>query len=42
MRYYIADCHFFHESLNTQMDERGFSSAAEMNEYMIEKHIVII
>ncbi|MCR5178795.1 MAG: metallophosphoesterase family protein [Lachnospiraceae bacterium] len=37
MRYYIADCHFFHESLNTQMDERGFSSAAEMNEYMIEK-----
>lgn len=37
MRYYIADCHFFHESLNTQMDMRGFSSAAEMNGYMIEK-----
>ncbi len=37
MRYYIADCHFFHESLNDQMDRRGFSSAEEMNAYMIEK-----
>lgn len=37
MRYYIADLHFFHESLNTKMDCRGFKSAEEMNEYMIEK-----
>lgn len=35
MRYYIADLHFFHESLNTQMDKRGFSSVEEMNEHMI-------
>ena len=37
MRYYIADCHFFHESLNRQMDCRGFGSAEEMNAYMLEK-----
>lgn len=35
MRYYIADCHFFHKSLNYQMDCRGFASAEEMNDYMI-------
>lgn len=34
MRYYIADCHFFHENLNTKMDMRGFQSAEEMNAYM--------
>ena len=27
MRYYIADCHFFHEQLNDQMDHRGFKDA---------------
>ena len=37
MRYYIADCHFFHESLNYQMDCRGFAGAEEMNNYMIEQ-----
>ena len=37
MRYYIADCHFFHNSLNYQMDCRGFADAEEMNAYMIEK-----
>lgn len=37
MRYYIADCHFYHASLNTQMDMRGFSGEEEMNEYMIER-----
>lgn len=37
MRYYISDCHFFHRSLNTAMDCRGFASVEEMNEYMIKK-----
>ena len=37
MRYYIADCHFFHGALNIKMDKRGFDSAEEMNEYMIRK-----
>ena len=37
MRYYIADCHFFHDSLNYQMDNRGFANAEEMNAYMIEQ-----
>ena len=37
MRYYIADCHFFHENINHRMDKRGFSDALEMNEYMIKK-----
>ncbi|MBR1670849.1 MAG: hypothetical protein IJ695_09135 [Butyrivibrio sp.] len=37
MIYYIADCHFFHEALNTRMDERGFAGAEEMNEYMIKR-----
>ena len=37
MRYYIADCHFFHAALNTKMDKRGFSSVEEMNEYMLKK-----
>ncbi len=35
MRYYIADCHFFHGSLNRQMDCRGFADTEEMNNYMI-------
>ena len=26
LRYYIADCHFFHDSLNRQMDCRGFAN----------------
>ncbi len=37
MRYYIADCHFYHESLLSSMDQRGFSDVEEMNEYMIKK-----
>lgn len=37
MRYYIADCHFFHRSLLDRMDARGFSTVEEMNAYMIEK-----
>ena len=37
MRYYIADCHFFHENINHRMDKRGFSDALEMNEYMIKR-----
>ena len=37
MRYYIADCHFFHRKMNTEMDKRGFESVEEMNEYMIKK-----
>lgn len=35
MRYYIADCHFFHGAMNRHMDCRGFESAEAMNEYMI-------
>ncbi len=37
MRYYIADCHFFHSALNQVMDCRGFADAEEMNEYMIRQ-----
>ena len=37
MRYYIADCHFFHNSLNHQMDNRGFANAGELNNYMISQ-----
>ena len=37
MRYYIADLHFFHENLNGAMDNRGFSTKEEMNEYMISQ-----
>lgn len=37
MRYYISDLHFFHGNLNTKMDFRGFGSAEEMNEYMLQK-----
>lgn len=37
MRYYIADLHFFHENLNTNMDCRGFADAGEMNAYMLKK-----
>lgn len=37
MKYFIADCHFFHDKLNTQMDCRGFANAEEMNAYMLEK-----
>lgn len=37
MRYYISDMHFFHESLNTQMDNRGFASVEDMHEYMIKQ-----
>lgn len=37
MRYYIADCHFFHGELNTKMDCRGFSGVEEMNAYMLKK-----
>jgi len=37
MRYYIADCHFYHRNLLTEMDSRGFKSVEQMNEVMIEK-----
>ena len=32
---YISDLHFYHGSLNRQMDERGFADYQEMNRYMI-------
>ena len=37
LRYYIADCHFFHAAQNERMDRRGFSCVEEMNKYMLEK-----
>lgn len=37
MRYYISDMHFFHESLNVQMDKRGFENLEQMHEYMIKQ-----
>lgn len=35
MRYYISDLHFYHDTLNHQMDCRGFRDVQDMNEYMI-------
>ena len=32
---YIADCHFYHRRLNTEMDCRGFASVEAMNDHMI-------
>ena len=37
MRYYISDLHFGHAKLNTEMDHRGFASAEEMNQHMINQ-----
>lgn len=37
MRYYIADCHFYHRNLLKMMDRRDFQSLEEMHEVMIEK-----
>ncbi len=37
MRYYIADCHFYHRNLLTHLDNRQFSSVEEMNACMIER-----
>ena len=37
MRYYIADCHFYHDNLNRRMDMRGFADAEQMNAHMIEQ-----
>lgn len=37
MRYYISDLHFFHESLLTKMDKRGFASCEEMHSYMVAR-----
>ena len=34
---YISDLHFYHHSLNKQMDLRGFKDFHEMNSYMIEQ-----
>ena len=34
---YIADCHFYHNRICTEMDHRGFSGYEEMNEYMISQ-----
>lgn len=36
MRYYIADCHFFHEKVRL-MDKRPFESLEEMHEVMIQR-----
>ena len=35
MRYYISDLHFYHKNLNAMMDNRGFDTVEDMNEYMI-------
>lgn len=32
---YIADCHFFHNRICQEMDNRGFSGFEKMNEHMI-------
>ena len=32
---YIADCHFYHDRICREMDNRGFSGYEEMNEHMI-------
>lgn len=37
MRYYIADCHFYHRALLNSMDHRGFQDVDEMNAYMIKQ-----
>lgn len=37
MRYYISDLHFWHRRLNQNMDQRGFETVEEMNEYMISQ-----
>lgn len=37
MRYYIADCHFYHKNLLERMDKRPFETVEEMNEYMIRQ-----
>lgn len=37
MRYYIADLHFFHNSMNFRMDKRGFQTEEEMNEHLIRQ-----
>jgi calcineurin-like phosphoesterase family protein len=34
---YIADCHFYHNRICREMDNRGFPSYAEMNEHMIAR-----
>lgn len=37
MRYYIADCHFYHPALLDEMDGRNFEDVGAMNAYMLEK-----
>lgn len=37
MRYYISDQHFFHNNMNTSMDNRGFEDLESMHRYMIDK-----
>ena len=37
MRYYISDLHFYHDTLNRAMDNRGFRDEQDMNEYMIHQ-----
>lgn len=37
MRYFIADLHFFHKSLNEQMDKRGFATVEDMHDYIIKR-----
>ncbi len=35
MKLYISDLHFYHEKLNTGLDNRGFCDLKTMHEYMI-------
>lgn len=37
MKLYISDLHFFHDSLIKGLDNRGFPSSREMNDYIIDK-----
>lgn len=37
MRYYISDLHFYHESLLTKMDCRGFADCETMHAYIIKR-----
>ena len=37
MRYYIADCDFFQEALNREMEHRGFPSVEELTENSIKR-----
>lgn len=34
---YIADCHFYHDRINREMDCRGFSGYEEMNAHIVDQ-----